>query len=241
MASPNTATAPTIRLVCATRLDAAAFFKETPLGRSIPFYRSYPRGQPIELRLFPGNTRGLPEVYNVAIDESRERPAILVFLHDDVYLSDYFWATHLIEGLSRFDVIGLAGTRRRVPGQSSWMYIDGQFTRDADENLSGVIGHGKGFPDLIELSVYGEPGQPVKLLDGVFIAVRSQRLIDAGVRFDPRFSFDFYDMDFCRQLDAAGFTLGTWPISLVHGSAGRLGGSRWQAAYRSYLEKYAEG
>jgi hypothetical protein len=229
-----------IRFVCATRESQEEFLAKSPLGRSLPYYRTFPPRQRIELRLFKKNTKGLPAVYNTAIEEAKSDPAILVFIHDDVYLSDYYWAEHLLEGLGVFDIVGLAGNRRRAHGQASWMYLNGAFERDRDENLSGVIGHGAGFPNLIELSAYGPPGQEVKLLDGVMLAVRSEVLIDKGVRFDPQFSFHFYDLDFCRQAEQRGIRMGTWAISLIHGSAGKLGGKTWSAAYRKYLDKYGE-
>jgi Flp pilus assembly protein TadD len=229
-----------IRFVCATRQTQEGFFSASALGRSLPFYRTFPPRQRIELRLFKENTQGLPAVYNTAIEEAKEDPAILVFIHDDVFLSDYYWAEHLLDGLRVFDIVGLAGNRRRAPGQASWMYLNGEFQRDRDENLSGVIGHGEGFPNLVELSVYGPPGQQVALLDGVMLAVRSEVLIESGLQFDPRFAFDFYDLDFCRQAELRGLRMGTWAISLIHASSGHLGVDAWQAAYRDYLVKYGE-
>ena len=229
-----------IRLVCATRLSVDQFFATAPLGRSLPFYQTFPPRQRIELRLFKENTQGLPSVYNIAIEEAKADPAILVFIHDDVYLTDYYWAEHLHDGLKSFDIVGLAGNRRRVPGQASWMYTNSQFKRDQDENLSGVLGHGESFPNLKELSVYGPPCQPVKLLDGVMLAVRSQVLIETDLRFDPRFTFHFYDLDFCREAEQRGIRMGTWAISVIHASAGKLGGEAWRAAYQEYLRKYGE-
>jgi GT2 family glycosyltransferase len=108
------------------------------------------------------------------------------------------------------------------------------------QNLSGVLGHGEGFPNLKELSIYGEPCQECKLLDGVLLAVRSQTLIEHDLWFDPRFKFDFYDLDFCRQAEERGLTMGTWALSIIHASAGQLGSPSWRAAYDDYLEKYAE-
>jgi tetratricopeptide (TPR) repeat protein len=230
----------TIRFVCATRHTAEDFLAKTPLGRSLPLYRTFPRGQRIELRLFKENRAGLSTVYNTAIEESRNDPAILVFIHDDVHLSDYYWANHLVEGLQEFDIVGLAGNRRRISGQASWMYLDDQFQRDADENLSGVLGHGEGFPNLRQLSIYGEPRQECKLLDGVLLAVRSATLISRDLRFDPRFMFHFYDLDFCRQAEQRGLTMGTWALSVIHASAGKLGCDAWRVAYRDYLGKYEE-
>jgi tetratricopeptide (TPR) repeat protein len=229
-----------IRFVSATRLSQAEFFASAPLGRSLPVYRTFPKRQVIELRLFANNKEGLSSIYNTAIAESLADPAILIFIHDDVYLSDYYWAEHLHDALSHFDVVGLAGNRRRVPRQASWMYLDDQFTRDNYDNLSGVLGHGDPFPNLRQLSVYGEPGQEVKLLDGVMMAVRSQTLIEQDLRFDPQFKFHFYDLDFCRQAEVRGIRMGTWAISVVHASAGTLGVESWRAAYREYLAKYGE-
>lgn len=230
----------TIRLVCATRLSGEEFLAKSPLGRSVPLYRTFPRRQRIELRLFKENTTGLPALYNTAIEEARHDPAVLVFIHDDVFLSDYYWADHLFEGLRAYDIVGLAGNRRRIPRQASWMYLDDRFSRDTEENLSGVIGHGQGFPNLKELSVYGEPCEECKLLDGVMLAARSEVLIAKDLRFDARFSFDFYDLDFCRQAELRGIRMGTWAVSAIHASAGKLGSPTWRAAYRVYLEKYNE-
>jgi tetratricopeptide (TPR) repeat protein len=238
--SPRRQTKDKIRFVSATRLSREEFFATTPLGRSLPIYRTFPKRQAIELRLFANNQEGLPSIYNTAIEESKTDPAILVFIHDDVYLSDYYWAEHLQDALRHFDMVGLAGNRRRVPRQASWMYLDDRFTRDNYDNLSGVLGHGDPFPNLRQLSVYGEPGQEVKLLDGVMLAIRSQSLIDKDIRFDPRFKFHFYDLDFCRQAELKGIRMGTWAISVVHASAGTLGVAAWRAAYRDYLAKYGE-
>lgn len=229
-----------IKFVCATRHARKAFFAQTPLGRSLPFYRSFPLGQRIELRLFPSNTQGLSTVYNIAIEESKGDPALLIFIHDDVFLNDFHWASHLLQGLQIFQVVGLAGNKRRVSRQPSWMYLDDKFARDSKGNLSGVLGHGDGFPNLTQLSVYGAPGQEVKLLDGVMLATCSETLVNSGLRFDPQFEFHFYDMDFCRQAELRDLRMGTWAISVIHASAGQLGGESWFAAYQKYLDKYGE-
>ena len=238
--SPGRKTKDKFRFVSATRLSQEEFFKTAPLGRSLPVYRSFPKRQMIELRLFANNQEGLSSIYNVAIEEAKTDPAILIFIHDDVYLSDYYWAEHLHDALAHFDLVGLAGNRRRVPRQASWMFLDDQFTRDNYDNLSGVLGHGDPFPNLRQLSDYGEPGQEVKLLDGVMLAARSQTLIERDLKFDPRFKFHFYDLDFCRQAEIKGVRMGTWAISVVHASAGTLGIEPWRRAYGDYLAKYGE-
>lgn len=116
-----------IRLVIATRASEEEFFTKTTTGRSLSF--NCPPF--LDIRLFANNIKGLPEVYNQAIRESIADPAILVFAHDDLHILDYFWFHRIVEGLSNFNVIGLAGNRRRVPMQPSWAFIDTNFTWDA--------------------------------------------------------------------------------------------------------------
>jgi hypothetical protein len=224
-----------IRVVCATRKSEAEFFTHTATGRSLAVYR-HPRS---ELRLYADNTRGLPELYNLAIEEAKRDPAILVFAHDDLHLCDFYWPSKLVSGLERFQVVGLAGNARRVPRQPSWAFVDDKFTWDAREHLSGVVGHGSGFPPK-NLSIFGQPGRAVKLLDGLLLAAHSEVLHAREVRFDPRFAFHFYDLDFCRSCEQRGVSMGTWSVSVVHESGGSFGTPSWRQAYARYLEKWGE-
>ena len=224
-----------IRIVCATRKGREDFFAQTALGRSLTLYRP----PAVEVRLFPENDRGLPEVYNKAIDESAKDSAALVFMHDDLHLCDLHWADKVRQGLGAFDVIGLAGNRRRLPRQPGWMFIDERLTRDSRDHLSGAVAHGRGLPfDTID--VFGPSGQPVKLLDGLFLAVASETLRAKPLRFDQRFDFHFYDMDFCRQAEQAGLRMGTWPISVVHESTGGFISEGWQRAFETYMDKWGD-
>ena len=51
---------------------------------------------------------------------------------------------------------------------------------------------------------------------------------------------DFYDMDFCRQAEAVGLSMGTMALSVVHESGGDFKSERWQEAYTRYLAKWKE-
>jgi GT2 family glycosyltransferase len=225
----------TIRMVCASRWPQQEFFQRSALGRSLA--ASYMGVAGLELSLFPANTAGLPAVYNSVIEKARSVPSILVFLHDDLHLVDFFWTDALRQALDRFDIVGLAGNRRRVPGQPSWAYTD-ERTLDSPENLSGAVGHGKGFPCPVRR--FGPAPAACRLMDGLFLAARSTRLVDSGLRFDPRFQFDFYDLDFCREAERLGLTMGTWPIAVVHESDGNFASPRWRQARAAYLEKWGD-
>lgn len=221
-----------VRVVCATRETSDDFMARSALGRSLRLYPSL-----FELRLFPSNSNGLPLVYNTAIRESATDPAILVFVHDDVHLLDFYWPTRIFNGLDKFDIIGLAGNRRRADRQPAWRFLDDSFRRADREYLSGVVAHGKSWPaDYI--SAYGVPGQEVKLLDGVMLAVRSETLLANNLFFDEIFDFHFYDLDFCRTAEKHGLRMGTWGISVMHESDGAFGTPAWKEGYARYLAKW---
>lgn len=224
-----------IKLVVATRESEHNFFSKTATGRSLAF-NQLPF---LELKLFSNNSKGLPLIYNHAIRECAQNPATIVFAHDDLHILDYFWCNRIKEGLSKFDIIGLAGNKRRVSKQPSWAFIDNKFTWDAKENLSGVVGHGRGYPPS-SLSVFGTPRQKVKLLDGLLLAAESRSLLKNNLYFDEKFDFHFYDLDFCRQAEEKGLSSGTWDLSLIHESGGSFGSEVWHIAYQRYLEKWKD-
>jgi hypothetical protein len=219
------------RFVCATQETIEGFRFRTALGRWLELYQ-YPF---MDLRLFPENKTGLPVLYNRALREAAADPAIMIFAHDDVHLCDFFWPNHILDGLGSFDILGVAGNRRRVPGQLNWHFLD-ETTRDDLENLSGIVAHGSGLlPGGV--SFYGAPGQEVKLLDGVMLIARSETLLANNLMFDERFEFHHYDMDFCRQAEIKKLRMGTATVSVVHESAGGYNDG-WRLSCAKYLDKW---
>lgn len=278
----------TVRFVVSTRRDANEFFSSSLLALSLENLSAS-----LSFRLEPAfqATQGLAAVYNPAIARSADDD-LLVFLHDDVYIDDWYCCTRLTEALARYDVIGLAGCGNRIPGQTSWFagagtkeatppaalalsggikHIklrprkslarfldsgikhlsfgrrdwqkrwtrnnDGSFTCAPREARNGTIrsphaGSGAGNFDF-----FGATPAPAKLLDGALLAARADRLRASGVRFDPRFRYHFYDLDFCRQCEAAGLSMGTWPLAVAHGSTGSWGDD-WRRARNIYLDKW---
>jgi len=222
-----------VKLVIGTRLNQDDFLKKSATGRSLAL-NLYPN---LEIRLFPNNSKGLPFIYNQAILECINDPAIMVFAHDDLHLLDFNWCEKIFDALQCFDIVGLAGNKRRVADQPSWAFVDSKFTWDQPENLSGIVGHGTGFPPT-NLSFFGKPRQEVKLLDGLLIAAKSNTLIEQSILFDERFDFHFYDLDLCRQAEVKKIKCGTWDISVIHESGGSFGSESWQEAYREYILKW---
>jgi len=223
-----------IEVVSATRLSEEKFWNESALGISLRRLRYDGR---LVAHVAFENRRGLPEIYNARIS-AESNAEILVFVHDDVWIDDYFLADRVIDGLRTYDVIGVAGNRRRVQHQPVWAFLNSKPTWDDDINLTGIIAHGES--PRGKISFFGAVPADCELLDGVFLAAKKETLRANGVLFDPRFDFHFYDMDFCRSARQRGVRLGTWPICLTHQSSGAFGTEHWNEKYRAYIEKWGD-
>lgn len=225
-----------ICFVSATRCSEKDFWTTTPLGKSLGVWL---KDSNVKASIRFNNTDGLPVVYNEYL-QNYDSADIFVFVHDDVWLADSFLLEKLRLALRRFDVIGLAGNRRRSPKQPAWLFSrqDGsEFVWDWPW-LSGAVSHGK--PGQSEVMEYGPSPMPCLLLDGVFLAASASLLKASRVCFDERFMFDFYDMDFCRSASKAGLMLGTWPIAIIHESVGEFGKLSWHGARHLYFDKWRE-
>lgn len=223
-----------IDINCCTRLSEAEFWGRAALGLSLRRLVHDDRMRP---RVSFENRRGLAEVYNERL-AAADAHVVQVFIHDDVWLDDHFFAEHVLAGLQVFDLIGVAGNRRRVNCQPSWAFPGIDFKWDERANLSGVVAHGPSPFGVI--SAFGAVPAACELLDGVLLAARTQCLREAAVRFDPQFDFHFYDMDFCRSARAAGLRLGTWPIAITHQSEGGFGSQGWLDNFKRYVRKWGD-
>jgi hypothetical protein len=128
-----------IDIVSATRLSESDFWNTAPLGISL---RRLVHDRRLVARLTFANRRGLPEIYNARFSAG-DSSDMLVFVHDDVWIDDYFLTDHVIEGLRNYDVTGVAGNRRRVQRQPAWAFVDTKWTWDDKAHLTGSVAHGK--------------------------------------------------------------------------------------------------
>lgn len=216
-------------LVSATRATPSDFARRTWLGSSLLRLAHDSR---IRAQIAFENRAGLPLVYNAGLAQCAAED-LVVFVHDDVRLDDYHLADRLAEALSKYDVVGVAGNRRRQAGQPGWGFVDVQGRWDEPQYLSGSVAHGESG----RVTRFGPAPADCELLDGLLLAARVDRLRAHGVVFDPRFSFHLYDLDFCRSARAAGLRLGTWPLAVTHQSGGNFD-ANWRDALRIYFGKW---
>jgi predicted O-linked N-acetylglucosamine transferase (SPINDLY family)/SAM-dependent methyltransferase len=220
-------------VVSATRMSEEAFWRDAALGKSLK--RHMRQDARLVARIACENTRGLSEIFNDAIAAAPD-DALLVFIHDDVWIDENTFVQTISDGLQQYDVIGVAGNARIQPGQTGWCFVDTKFTWDDTAYLRGAVSHGQ--HAFGPASAYGEPAGATQLMDGVFLAAYKNRLVEPQVSFDTQFDFHFYDLDFCRTATRAGLKLGVWPLRMTHQSGGAFGTQRWQDKYLQYAQKW---
>ena len=227
-----------LTLVCASQQFPSHFSRSTLLGRSL---RQFPPALRPRLFLVAGNRgkhcQGLSEIYNKAIEELPPE-GIVAFVHDDLFVHDWFLQFRLERALRHFDVVGLAGEGDVGPQQGNWYFERGDNGgwQWSQRRPSGYLNHWD--PSLVEPNAYGPTPRRCMVLDGVLLAAKIEVLQRSGLRFDPQFRFHAYDIDFCRSALALGMRLGTWPIACTHGSAGAHEGA-WEEAVSRFHGKWS--
>jgi GT2 family glycosyltransferase len=178
------------------------------------------------------NTLGLPVRYNRFLDERAGKDAIAVLAHDDLSIEDVFVRDKLCAGAESFAVQGLAGAvsldLEQLAPQTMW-------TRAPREHLSGAVEHS--LPNGMSFwSSYGPVPRRCVVLDGVLLAIDLARI--GNVRFDERFSFHFYDLDFCLAAQQSSLAIGTVNVHAHHHSAGDFTSSGFFEAQTRFREKW---
>jgi len=226
-------------LASVTRLPQSEFDRGSLLGRSL---NAMPPNQRPKLYLRVDNrgpqAMGLSEAYNQILDQLPNK-GIVLFVHDDLYIHDWFVGQRLEEALLACDLVGLAGASGVTADQPGWLHqIDHKGTiQRQTQGLSGIINL---YDPTTPIPVtFGQAPMQCELLDGVFLAAKLEVLKKNDVRFDPQFRFHGYDSDFCRSALAAGLRVGTWPISCTHGNIGNLDAD-WYLAADRYRQKWAK-
>ena len=221
-----------VEVVSATRLSEQDFWSNSALGISLTRLGDDDR---LITNITYENRRGLPIIYNNRIVANNNH-VYLVFIHDDVWIDDYFFIDRVIDGCAHFDIIGVAGNQRRIDNEFSWSFTQNLGVWDNVENLSGGIAHGRN--PFGAVSRFGVTPAECELLDGVFLAAKKSTLKLHQIIFDSAFDFHFYDLDFSRTARENGLRLGTWPICLTHQSGGAFGSASWTKTLDAYRAKW---
>ncbi len=175
------------------------------------------------------DARSLAEGYNRGL--ARARHPITVLSHDDIEIVSPDFAARLLRSLARYDVVGVAGTRRMIG--EAWHFA-------GHPHLQGQIGM-PGTDGNTVVNVYGmdQPDSPhLQALDGLFLAMHRDAARDLG--FDQA-TFDgwhCYDLDFTFRAWLAGLNCATCnELQIVHASLGGYD-ENWLRYAGRFLKKH---
>ena len=199
-----------IIIISCTQKSMEDFMSE-PLGQSWKKHPDIDDGI-----IYDNNTKGLSECYNNAIDKINEN-AILLFCHDDLFLLDLFLKEKLEKAFETYDVVGVAG--------SSYFSLKNERVAwhiSPKESWSGFVEHPytNGVDGQTYMTYFGPTPKQVAIIDGLFIAVKFQTLIDNNISFQEEFTFDGYDTSFCLECLKKNLKIGVTNIHTYHLSHG---------------------
>jgi hypothetical protein len=191
-------------------------------------------GLPVDVLFFENNNEGLSSRYNLVLDQLAGSDRLVAFVHDDVRINDPEITSKLRHGLRANAVLGVAGSGAFTADPGDGLFV--AWFSGHREMWSGHVFHK--LPTKLHHTIYGPVPRRCVVLDGVFLAVDLRQL--NGVRFDPRFSFHFYDLDFCLTALRAGLKLSTIEIGITHYSGGEVtvDNHAFMAQQRAFVAKW---
>lgn len=185
------------------------------------------------------NTTGLSKMYNrfLTKDYYNNEYKYVIFVHDDVWIDDAQISSKLNEamhGESKFDIVGLAGTRNPQIKHPALWHIMGE-----RKDHRGYAGHIFGNHKV--MTGFGPTPDRVTIIDGLFVAVNVERALETGWKWNENFDFHHYDISSCIDANAKGMRIGVWPINVFHASPGlaSLEDVAWSKSNEKFLQLYS--
>lgn len=182
------------------------------------------------------NKEPLAKVYNRFLTKFY-KDKIVVFVHDDVMLEDMFIKPKLNDAMKTFDIVGVAGTLPHIEVRKPALWhIMGEKSGHRGVVNHFVNGH-------FSATNFGETPSRVLLLDGVLMAVNTQKVLESGLTFDESnpAGFHFYDMNFSMDANVKKLKMGVYPIMLTHLSPGlQNANEEFHKGQDYFIEKWGE-
>lgn len=213
-------------------------FAISPLTSNCLLQESIQYHKDIDFHITYNNkTVGLCEHYNSIIDTNQNYD-ILIFCHHDVSLKYTNLRLTVEEGLQQYDVIGVAGCKNpRVCEKNLWHWMSGK------NDQRGFAAHpiGPGSKELY-VTVFGPSPDRVAVLDGVFLAINADKIKKSKARFDEKFLWHHYDIDFSLTCNLNKIKLGVWPVLINHQSPGLLNVNdiEWNRSNKEFISKWTK-
>jgi len=179
----------------------------------------------INMSYVDNNKKPLAEVYNMYLEQERERDStdFVVFLHADVSFNLEGFIKHIEKIASKYDIIGLCGTATMNVSQCPLNWFTS--SRLNPDKRWGCVMHGELGNQMTWFSQHSPDvgDHEVACIDGLCIIFTKTALADKELKFDSSVGeFDFYDSDISMQAMMKGLRLGVAVRKdLVHYSVGK--------------------
>jgi GT2 family glycosyltransferase len=209
---------------------------QTKIFKSIKKINSSFFSEKIELNLKHNNTKmGLSEYYNQCLDEYSNMYDYIILCHDDVEFINIDLAFQVSKALEVYDVIGVAGSiNPQIKDKNLWHLMSDR------KDLRGLAGHSwEQTNNEMVVTSFGPTPSRVAIIDGVFMAINAKKISKTKTRFDEKFMFHHYDIDFSLQCNRDRLKIGVWPILLDHSSPGlREFNKNWEESNLYFKNKW---
>lgn len=217
----------TYLFVIATQYNQSDFWTKAKIG---PFLEK--GGFTNSVEIIYENKEALTKVYNSFITEKNKDKKI-IFVHDDVFIEDMFLTEKLDIAFEKLSIVGLAGSKKcNLSSQApAWHLMS-----DRSDHV-GEVGHCH--DKKVWTTIFGPTDARALVLDGLFIAVDVNKLLETKTFFDERFSFHHYDISFCLNANNNKLKMGVAPIRVVHfGLGDSMNTPEWHESAKKFKEYY---
>ena len=187
----------------------------------------------IKFEFIENNTRGLSKNYNECIEKYKDKYDSLVFIHDDVELTKPNFLRQLENAYDYFDIVGLAGCLDpEIKRPILWHLMSSELNR------RGRVGHVMNNEKFI--TDFGPSNCRVCIIDGLFMAFKTESIKKSGFRLDESFDFHHYDTSVGLIANELKLKVGVWDIPVYHLSPGLFDYNNlaFQISQDKFLEKY---
>ena len=171
----------------------------------------------------PNNTFTLTQFGNKMIEESKDEFDYLILMHSDVDLSLKEFVRRLIEVKDKYNIVGMAGTKKLFISQSPLTWFTGSHKYPNDRY--GRITHdhdGMMYESFFNKEKQDVLDTEVMTIDGLLMCVDKKTMQNEKARFDEQFTYDFYDLDFCINAQVnTDLKIGVFVQPTIHKSLGK--------------------
>jgi len=196
----------------------------------------------VEYNIYRNNREKLTVLYNRLLERAKNDNTceMILMMHGDVSFDFVEFIKRYCQIKDKYDIIGFAGTKKIDTGFSPLTWFTGSLgfpeERYGRITHSDIMFSGESFFNMTKPNVLDTN---VITIDGLFICI-NRKVIDSGIRFDERFSFDFYDIDFCfNALLNYKLKIGVMVFPTKHKSVGRsILQTKYLEPEKIFKEKY---